>query len=351
MTKKAITGYPFAGILIDDARAALQVSLNQLEAVGLKSPHTMAKTPLSKTERSDLHAKELREVVQRAWDKARSLRADLYCEYLLNIQLGKIKGSAPPPAIYTPDIAKENGDTIELPFRSRLIAIDGETQLEARYRLREQLPETGETFFPAILHFGIDENHAIQILHDYNRYAKPIPESKLGARNSSGGLSATIIAALGLVGLDDESLNKAGTGGTAKQVAGFAQAMHFVAAYSLGAKGLIANAAHYFDVLNRPGHPPINDGCTAALAAMFDLSAVKLKGDLCLTFRKGAMAFWQAAGVLAAEGADVTTLNWQGAFDADKAAAPSGRGGARLSRADRQRLIYNALKDGVRQAA
>jgi hypothetical protein len=351
MGKKAITGYPFAGVMIDGDRAALQVTLNQLEAAGLKSPHLMAKTSLTATEHSDRRAKELRMVVQRAWDKSRSQRADLYCEYLRNIETGKIKGSAPPPAIFTPDSVTDGDDAIVLPFRSILIALDGETQLEARFRLREELQETGDRFFPVVLHFGIEESHAIQILHDYNRYAKPIPESKLGARNSSGGLSATVVEALGIAGLSDIDLNKAGSVGTSKQIAGFSQAMHFVAAYSLGAKGLNVNAAQYFDVLNRPGHPPINSGCPTALASMFDLAATKLDNDLRLAFRKMATPFWQAAGVLAAEGVDLTTLDWQGALDADKAHAPTGRGGPRPSRASRQQAIYDALKASLRQAA
>ena len=72
--------------------------------------------------------------------------------------------------------------------------------------MRDQHPETGDIPFPVMLHYGIDEKHAIQILHDYNRYAKPIPESKLGARNSSGGISSTVLEALELAGLEDDAL-------------------------------------------------------------------------------------------------------------------------------------------------
>jgi len=344
MLNRTITGYPFAGLVVDPERAAVQVTLNQLEAAGLRSPHMMAKTPLSRTDKTDVPAKQLRMIVQRTWDKARSLRADLYSEYLHNLVRGKIKGSAPPPAIYTPGVVSETDNGVVLPFRSLLIAVDGDTQLEARFRLRERAPETGDLPFPAIVHFGVEESTAIQILHDYNRFAKPIPESKLGAHNSSGGLSITVLEALDLAGLTDKDLNKSGSAGTAKQVAGFAQAMHFVAGYSLGAKGLKVNAAQYFDALNRPGHPPINGGCTAALAEMFKLAGSIPDDGLRQAFRRMAAPFWQAAGVLAAEGAEMGALDWQAGFDADKALGTTGRGGPRPSRATRQTAIYNALK-------
>ena len=344
MSKRPINGYQFAGTVIDQDRAAIQVTLNQLEAAGLKSPYHMAKTSLKQTDKTDRQAKELRTVVQRAWDKPRSLRADLYNEYLWNMASGVIKGSAPPPAIYSPDPVTEDDGMIVLPFRSMLIGIDGETQLEARFRMRDQHPETGDIPFPVMLHYGIDEKHAIQILHDYNRYAKPIPESKLGARNSSGGISSTVLEALELAGLEDDVLNKSGALGTVKQIAGFSQAMHFVAGFSLGAKGLAVNGAQYFDELNRPGAPTINSSCPSSLAAMLQLgTTIKDKAEQ-TAFRKMAVSFWQVGGVLAAEGRDPAKLDWSAARAADKALGTSGRGGPRPSRATRQTAIYQALK-------
>jgi hypothetical protein len=344
MSKKAINGYQFAGVVITENSVAVQVTLNQLEAAGLKSPYAMARTSLKQTDSSDRRAKELRSVVQRAWDKQRSVRADLYNQYLWHMASGVIKGSAPPPAIYSPDSVTEDDETIVLPFRSTLIAIDGETQLEARFRMREEHSETGDLPFPAILHHGIEESHAIQILHDYNRYAKPIPESKLGARNSSGGISATVLEAVEIAGLTDDDLNKSGALGTAKQVAGFSQAMHFVAGYSLGSRGLSVNGTAYFDQLNRPGAPPINSSCPNALASMLHLGASIADKAEQIAFRKMAAPFWQVAGVLASEGGDPATFNWTAAYAADKALGTAGRGGPRPSRTTRQRAIYTALK-------
>lgn len=341
---KRTAGHLFTGIAISDNLVAMQVTLNQLEAAGLKSPWQMAKTSLSKTDRSDLENKQLRVVVQRAWDVTRAKRADLYAEYLGNIHRGKIKGSAPPVTLFTPADANDLGDgDIALPFRSTLIGIDGETQLEARFRLREQDANTGDLTFAAMLHHGIEEDHAIQILHDYNRYAKPIPESKLGPRNTSGGLSQTVIEAQELAGIESDALNKVGTIGTSKHVAGFAQAMHFVTGYALGKKGLAVNASGYFDELNRPGALPINSGCPNALASMFKL-ADGPNPDFNLAIRKAGAPFWQVAGVIAAEGGDVSKLKWDAAFAADKALGTAGRGGPRPSRATRQQTIYVALK-------
>jgi hypothetical protein len=341
MTKR-IFGHQLAGILINGNKAAIQVTLNHLEAVGLKSPYAMARTPLTKTDETDIKAKELREVLQRAWDKSRGHRADLYAEYLRNIFLGKINGSAPPPTLYTPANVSEIGDgEVSLPFQAGIIAIDGETQLEARFRLRREVPETGDDPFAAIVHFGIDADFAMQILHDYNRYANPIPEAKLGARNSSGGISATVNQALELAGFPSNVLNVSGATGNNKLIAGFAQAMHFVAGCALGAQGLkVDKLAGYFDELNRPGAPPINGNCPQELAAMFTMAAQAPDG---MPFRKLASLGWQVAGVLVAEGRKVNALNWAQAFATDRSMRRKGRGGPTVKSADRRQRFYDAL--------
>lgn len=340
---RRIAGHPFVDMVFEEHKAAIQVTLNQLEAVGLKSPYAMARTTMAKTDQADIKGKELRETLQRTWDKGRSTRADLYAEYLRNIHVGKINGSAPPPTLYTPTMVTETDDgEINLPFQSGLIAIDGETQLEARFRLRSEMVETGDAPFAAILHFGIEPDFAMQILHDYNRYAKPIPESKLGARNASGGLSATVNEALEIAGYRQEDLNVRGATGNKDTIAGFIQAMHFVAGCALGpVKGIKLNAASYFDELNRPGAPPINGACPQELASMLKMAATA-EG---MPFRKLAAPGWQVAGVTAAEGRKIETLNWPKAFEVDKATARHGRGGSTGARVERRERFYAALID------
>jgi hypothetical protein len=314
-------------------------TLNELEHFGLKSPAEMAKTPIAQiNDKPDFAAKTLRLTMQRAWDKARHARADLYKQYLLNLWKGTIFGAAPPITVYIDGQGKANGDgTIQFPYTSAAIAVDGETQLEARFRLRAEVPETGDRPFSITLHHGNPEEHGIQILHDYNRYAHPIPESKLGVRNSTGGMSQTIAsgiaAAKSIKSID--AINKTGNTGTKKHVASYRQAMSFVAAFGVGQDALKRNATSWFDALNSPGSEPVNGGCDVKLGEMIDLATSDNRVSLAPPI------IWQVAGVLGAEGRAPASLKWDAGFAAYANTAPKGLGKTKIS--TRLAAIYAAL--------
>lgn len=347
--KKPISGHLFEGTAINDEQVVVRTTLNQLEALGVKSPHLMATTTLKNTDKDDVAAKQLRMTIQRAWDKPRSERADSYADYERKIIEGKIKGGTPPVTLFSPQKALISDDgSVMLPFRCTVIAIDGETQTEARYRLRDMLPQTGDEPFAAVLYHGISYDHAMQILHDFNRFAKPIPESKLGSRNVSGGVSKTIAAALSQAGYAMDDLNRTGNAGTNRYIASYSQSMVFAAGYTLGStRGLLVNGATAFDELNKPGAAEIP--CVDDLAHMYTLAHTDI------AVRRMPTQFWQVAGILAAEGFDVAQLNWAAAIETDKKLMEphtGQQGGSRVPRSVRQQVIYNALKpSAIKKAA
>lgn len=331
-------GKSLTAIAVSDHEAVGTVNLDELEHFGIKSPAEMAKIPLTKADRDDIPFKELRITVQRTWDKTRHGRADLYKNYLRHLNDGTIYGSAPPVTVYVNQPGKSHDGTIVFPYTALAIAIDGETQLEARFRLREELQETGENSFAVTIHHGISEEHAIQILHDYNRYAHPIPESKLGSKNSTGGMSQTIVDAIdqSIVMKTLNDLNRTGNTGTKKLKASYRQAMSFVTGYAIGPDALKRNATTWFDALNSPGVPPINGSCAPDLGEMFNLTATDQRVSL------AAPIIWQVAGVLGSEGHKPQSLKWDDGFNTYQATAPKTLGKSRIS--DRLAALYAALK-------
>jgi hypothetical protein len=340
MSTQAIKGKTLQAMEVSEHEAVGSASLNELEHFGVKSPSDMAQMKIGKsTEKPLADAKELRLIVQRTWDKARHARADLYKQYLLNLTRGTIIGATPPVTVYVDQQGKINGGgVIQFPYTATAIAVDGETQLEARFRLREELPETGDTPFAVTLHHGTPEEHGIQILHDYNRYANPIPESKLGSKNSTGGMSVTIYGGIAqsktLQVVDD--LNRTGAAGTKKHTASFRQAMSYVASFGVGLDALKRNATSWFDAFNSPGAPPINGKASAYLAELFDMAAADKRISM------AAPILWQVAGVLGAEGRTPSSLNWDEGFAAYIATAPKTLGKSKIS--DRLEALYAALK-------
>lgn len=332
-------GKTLTAVRVSDNEAAGTVTLNELEHFGVKSPYNMAKIPASRIDADDQGAKELRLTVQRTWDRAREARADLYKQYLLNLYKKAIVGATPPVTLYVSHDGSDTGDgLIVFPYQASAIAIDGETQIEARYRLRAELPDTGDIPFAVVVHHGIDEQHAIQILHDYNRYAHPIPESKLGSRNSTGGLSQTIIDALSMTvsHLDLDKLNRQGNTGTKKYPASFKQAMTYVASTAVGKNALRKNAAFWFDELNQPGGLPINGSCPQHLANLLDFSVAEK------TIGTSPAMLWQVAGVLGSEGINPIQLKWAEGRAAYAATGAKTAGKKKIS--ERLQAVYDAMK-------
>ena len=336
-----VSGKSLPAMAVNADTAVGMVTLNQLEHFGVKSPWYMAKTAKGKLDKIEQPFKELREVVQRTWDKQRSKRADLYSAYIEHVEAGTVAGATPPVTVYVDHAGTEDDGTLSFPYTAAAIAIDGETQLEARFRLRDRKPETGDVPFAVTIYHDCPEIKAMQILHDFNRFAKPIPEAKLGMRNAASPVSQVIDAALAQA--PDVTLNVGSSVGTKKHAAGYQQAMAFVAGYVVGKPALDKPASGWFDALSTPGNPPINGQCQSSLTEMLLMAKTNPQMRSCSIY------FWQVAGVLAHEGRAPATLNWNAAFAAAKAVSPNvgpgvGKGGSKGVTKDRLAAIYNGFK-------
>lgn len=338
-----LQGKLLIGLPVTPTVAVGFTTLNGLRDFGIKEPLAMARTSERRLDTSDVPNKRLRVLVQRTWDNARKRNAHKYKEYLRLMYSGK-PGSAPPVTLYVPQAALPNDDednVLRFPYDESgvvtAIAIDGETQLQARFFLAQENPATASYHFPITIHHGIDEDHAIQILHDYNRYGTRISEKVLGSRNTTGGLSNTIAEALEIASLDIGELNRIGTAGTKKFVASYQQSMAFVAAYAVGQEALKRSVMSWFNDLNEPGSAPINRNCRQMLAAMYDLARSNMK------VRQAGPAIWQVAGVLASEDRHPKALNWDKGLESYAETARAGKFG-KVKTADRLAALYTSLK-------
>jgi hypothetical protein len=317
MTTSSQRGKTLRALMTSTHRFVGVASLSELQHFGLASPLALDRQTLKQTTDDDKPLKALRTLIQRTWDKVRITRAQSYANYLGKLRRGTIMGAAPPLTLYSPEqaegiIGHDGQPLLRLPFDALIMAIDGETQIQGRFNLRGTDPESADDDIDFVLHTGISEEAAMQILHDANRLARPISEAVLGPKNHTGGLSQTIHEALLIAGKRLEDLNPKG-GATRHHIAGFVHSMCFAAGFELEDEALVRSVKGYFPILNEPGSPPINSGCPAAMANVFKLciqdEAVGRTNPL----------VWQVAGVLAAKGQNPVHLRWEDGQAAYKA--------------------------------
>ena len=196
LTEIRTGGKTIEGIRIAENLCSVATSLNQLEQYGLTRPTVNASAKAKDLKSDDLFARahNLREIVQRRFDKSRKERAEDYNEYIDAIMAGKRLGGVPPVTLFCSEPCEYLSDhkKLILPYRSVLVNMDGETQTEARFILRDRIPESGDWSMAAQIYHGITEQHASQILHDFNRYAHPIKETVVAALNSEGHITKMI---------------------------------------------------------------------------------------------------------------------------------------------------------------
>lgn len=115
----------------------------------------------------------LRRDVQRQFEGAKARNVALYATYLERVQHGAA-GFAPPLLLWTPDplMTTDSGfGYLQVPFASALVAIDGETQLAARYERARLATERSDEMVPVVIAHGRPVNWARQVFHDVNLFA------------------------------------------------------------------------------------------------------------------------------------------------------------------------------------
>jgi len=185
-------------------------TLDELETYGLKRP-----TQIEDAKKKDLGsdailaaAHHVREAVQRRFDAARRKRAAAYGTYLAGLITGGVNGGVPPITLYCPTSGTPTEGGLLLPHSSPLVTLDGETQTEARFALRESEPDSGEVSVMFVLYHGINEHHAGNIMHDFNVFAHPVAETKVSALNHNGALTSIVVDAIQELGIHTDRIQR-----------------------------------------------------------------------------------------------------------------------------------------------
>lgn len=165
-------GHMVAGVRIDD-----HTFLGRIRAVQL---FQIAPDPRDAEDRRKVEAskelqnlRDIREEVQRLFAGAKARNVPPYSEYIIDLSTAQSNGMTPPIILYSEDPLRFDVDEsglgfIQVPYDKRLIAIDGETQLAARYEAANAAPQTRNEFVPIYVCHGRDKAWARQSFHDLN---------------------------------------------------------------------------------------------------------------------------------------------------------------------------------------
>jgi len=305
-------GNVISGVSVSNSKFVGVSTLNQLENYGLMRPSTVedATAKEMRGDRRLKQANELREEVQRRFDAKRCKNAVAYARYIEQVEVGGRAGGTPPITLWC-ERAEMSTEGLVIPYGHPLVAVDGETQSEARYILRDEddfaKPETGNTPVAVVVYFGVDETYARQILHDFNAYTNPVTEKQLAAQNVHGPVTSAVAQILEQAGIALDKVNRYGATPTKKQAIAQNQVAYAVMGYAMRETAMKKQATCFLDTLNNATTTsPINGTTVADLTPMLRFAVTSLDA------RKAPLPVWQVAGVLISQGRAPESLNWAG---------------------------------------
>ena len=165
-------GHVIYGVKINDHQFLGRLKVPQLSQI---APDPRDAEDRKKVEASrDLQdLREIREEVQREFAKTKAKNVGPYTEYIVDVHGGGVDGITPPIILYSEEKLAESSDEsgkefIQIPYDKRLVAIDGETQLAARFDASNRAPETKSEFVAIYICHGRDKQWARQCFHDLN---------------------------------------------------------------------------------------------------------------------------------------------------------------------------------------
>lgn len=324
-------------------------SLKEIRQFGLRRPSAVEVFKPTGDDEDMLRSKEMHEQMNRRFDSGRIHRAIDYCDYIKEVEVEKQMGGTPAITIWYPGKLDLVEHGIRLPYGIALTAIDGETQLEARYMLmlgiqapttigrtkikesRDAHPETGDNPIAVTLYHGIDILHAQQILRDYNAEAHPIDPKKASTWDHVGPMSVAVNEAIVKGGVPAEKVNRTGSIAGKKCSVAYQQVLAALCGYVLDGKDPEPVTATSIRLRNRPSSEKVPDNAVLAIAGVI---------------RSGRLAqaptiVWQAAGHKLSHGNGA--LNYEAGIAAYEATRVAGRGGPRMSPKTRLAAIVAAL--------
>lgn len=182
-TLDPLDGNILAGVKVDDHRFLARVQVAQL--LKLCEDPRRAEDARERERSSQLQAvHELRSQVQRLFDGEKKRNVPRYAEYIVLIYRGQSKGMTPPITLYSPTQLKVEAEGhglgyIQLGWNTVIIAIDGDTQLAARFEASSIEPQTNGQLIAVDITHGLPIDWAQQAFHDMNLLAVR-PNAALG---------------------------------------------------------------------------------------------------------------------------------------------------------------------------
>jgi len=176
-------GVLVAALALDEHRAIARMSGHQLFAVA--DDPRKAERDKDVEGDSDLeHLRAMRKEVQRFFVGAKARNVEPYARYVVNVVEGKIEGMTPAIILHSEQplpIEKVGRDFayIQIPWGTTLVAMDGETQLAARFLAKQMSPQTATENIPIMICHGRPLKWARQAFHDLNLLAVR-PNATLG---------------------------------------------------------------------------------------------------------------------------------------------------------------------------
>lgn len=267
------TGTPVRAVRISENKYVGNATLAQLETAGLGDPskiQSATKADIKGDSRLE-DAHNLRGSIQRMFDSKRKTRGEFYSLFIGRCRKGELLGDTPPINIYIPGGVKYDEDkaVMSIPFGSTMIAIDGETQLYARYLLAERDPESKGDSFSVVFHVGISVEAAQQRLHDYNRYCKPVDETQIAILNHDGELTRGTNEALFFAGLSGGQIDRFGTKPRKGKEISIKQAQYGVTGAELGLQAATKPAKTWAVELNGQTAQQHINGAGSAFVSAF----------------------------------------------------------------------------------
>jgi DNA sulfur modification protein DndB len=175
-------GHIVAGVVIDQHRFLGRMRASQLFQVAIDPRRTEDLRQLEGNTQLQT-VREIRLEVQRLFEGAKAKNVEPYARYVVNVHDGQ-DGMAPPIILFSEKALPVVDDPagpgrIQIPWDVQLVAIDGETQLAARFEAANIKSDTKNDFVPILVCHGRSIQWARQVFHDLNLLAVK-PNAALG---------------------------------------------------------------------------------------------------------------------------------------------------------------------------
>jgi hypothetical protein len=164
-------GHIIAGVVLDGHRFSGKMRGAQLLQLAVDPRKTEDLEQVSAS--TDLESlRKMRTEVQRLFEGAKAKNVEPYANYIVAVNAGQ-DGMTPPIILFTeselPIYEKEDGTAfLQIPYGAQVVAIDGETQLAARFQAGKINSSTKTEFVPVLVCHGRNIAWARQVFHDLN---------------------------------------------------------------------------------------------------------------------------------------------------------------------------------------